>query len=30
VRGIAKFETVAKVGEDVVAEAELLCTIKEE
>jgi len=30
VRGIAKFETVAKVGPDVVAEAELLCTIKEE
>ena len=30
VRGIAKFETVARVGEDVVAEAELLCTIKEE
>jgi 3-hydroxyacyl-[acyl-carrier-protein] dehydratase len=30
VRGIAKFETVARVSEEVVAEAELLCTIKEE
>ena len=30
VRGIAKFLTIASVGEEVVAEAELLCTIKEE
>jgi 3-hydroxyacyl-[acyl-carrier-protein] dehydratase len=30
VRGIAKFLTIAKVAEEVVAEAELLCTIKEE
>ena len=30
VRGIAKFLTVASVGQEVVAEAELLCTIKEE
>jgi 3-hydroxyacyl-[acyl-carrier-protein] dehydratase len=30
VRGIAKFVTIATIGGDVVAEAELLCTIKEE
>lgn len=30
VRGIAKFVTLATVGQEVVAEAELLCTIKEE
>jgi hypothetical protein len=30
VRGIAKFLTVASVEQEVVAEAELLCTIKEE
>jgi 3-hydroxyacyl-[acyl-carrier-protein] dehydratase len=30
VRGIAKFLTIASVEQEVVAEAELLCTIKEE